>query len=462
MKKILSVALLLVMIASVLASCGTGITVDIEYIVNGETYQTNTFSGSSMPTLASDPKSDEPCAVFDGWYYDENVWKEPLTLQSLQEIQLKEKSSIKVYAHFKYEHNFENGVCTNCNVKQQEADNNNPSAAEDFIYEILTSHDGSSKITLKGISNTSATKIVVPGEINGIRVTEIVANTFFALQKLEEVVIPESVEFVQADAFVNCANLKKVTFLSSKMKTLYDGTFKGCTSLETIAVPNPIIIQEYLFALPSLKTIEFNGTLEESKNGLHLGTNSSKPGVILKCTDGERLLCNYEGALFYQNYSDKPSVHQGIYRYAELPSQLPEGYVKSSLVLDFSLEQIESAYRSGELNGANYFVCDAETVNALIAKNLIGGYDASVFGSDRRIPDGYWDDFKRGGLTYAFAVPVTKYSFDGGTPIVRGNTDVAYLVCLNASDGKSHINEIDLHETIAGHFDELRDYYLNN
>ncbi len=462
MKKLLSVMLLLTMLTASLASCNTGITVEIEYIVGEEIYHTDTFSGNSMPTLASDPKSNEPCAVFEGWYFDENVWKEPLTLQSLQEIQLKEKASIKVYAHFKYEHNFENNVCVDCGATQVENDENNTPAVEEFTYVILTNFDGSASVVIKGVLNTAATKIVVPEEINKIPVREIAENTFFALRNLEEVVIPSTVEFVQSGAFVNCENLKKVSFLSNKMKTLHDGTFKGCPSLETIAVQNPIIINEYLSSLPALKTIEFNGTLQESNYGLHWGGSSSKPGVTVKCTDGERLLSNYQSALFYQIYSDKPSLDRILYKYAQIPEQLPEHYIKNVMLANFSVEQVENAYQAGELSGVNYFVCDAETVSILMEKDLICGYDASKNELNQWIPDGYWDDFKYDGLTYAFSVPVTKYSFEDGTPTVRGNTDVAYVVCLKASDGKSYVDSVDLNEYITSHFIELIAYYSGN
>lgn len=458
MKKLLSAILLLTMLTASLASCGTGITVAIEYIVNGETYQTNTFSGKTMPSLAADPKSDDTCAVFDGWYYDENIWKEPLTLQSLQELQLKEKTSIKVYAHFKYEHTFEDGVCVNCNAKEEESSNSSTDP-EVFDYTITTNFDGSSYIAIKGILNTDVTKLVVPENINQIPVTTILENTFFALEGLEEVIIPSTVEYVQSGAFVNCESLKKVSFLSKKMKTLYDGTFKGCPALETIAVENPIIIEEYLFNLASLKAIEFNGTLEESQNGLLLSNGSSKPGVIVKCTDGERLLSVYSNSIFYQTYSDKPSVHSILFRYAPLPNLLPGHYFKTSAEELFSVEQVENTYKTGELNGINYFVCDAATVSLLMEKNMLCGYDASQIPADSRVPGGYWDEFKKDGATYAFGVPVTNYSFEGNEVTIRGDAEPLYLVCLKASDGKSHIDETDMYANISEYFRNLIEYH---
>ena len=131
------------------------------------------------------------------------------------------------------------------------------------------------------------------------------------------------------------------------------------------------------------------------------------------------------------------------------------------MVADLSVEQIETAYKAGELGEVNYFVCDAETVNILIEKALICGYDTSEFESDRWTPDGYWDEFKQDGLTYAISVPVTKYSFEGGTPTVRGNDDVAYVVCLKASDGNSYLDGRLLYEYMTSHFIELADYYSN-
>ena len=459
MRKILPVILLLAILTTSLASCGTGITVEIEYVVNGETYQTNTFSGSTLPTLASDPTSDEPCAAFEGWYFDENLWKEPLTLQSLQEIQLKEKASIKVYAHFVYEHDFMNGVCTKC-AAEESGSSNAESNASDFFYTLLTNYDGTSTVTLKGVANTTAQRLVIPATINGSPVTEILANTFFALQSLEEVVIPESVTFVQSGAFVNCQNLKKVTFLTNKMKTLYDGTFKGCTALETIVLQNPIIVEEFLSTLPALKTVEFNGTLEESKYGLLLSSNASAPGVMLKCTDGEKLLFSYSYTMFYQE-DDNVHVMNTLYKYADIPAQMPDGYIKNSGAIMFSLAQIEAAHRAGELSGTNYFVCDAATVEALIQKDMLLGFDTTSAATDPMVPAEYWGEFARNGVTYALAIPVTKYVFGNGAFVARGNADVAYLVLLKPSLGESDLNTSDLCTTITAHFHQLQSYYLS-
>jgi len=55
---------------------------------------------------------------------------------------------------------------------------------------------------------------------------------FYGCAKLSEIVIPESVESVKADAFRDCAKLETVTFASGT--AIAADAFANCTSLSTV------------------------------------------------------------------------------------------------------------------------------------------------------------------------------------------------------------------------------------
>ena len=68
---------------------------DVTFYVNGAVYKTLRTSGNEVLTFPDDPAAQGDLA-FDGWYLDENVWKEPFTETSLQNQAL--TGNLAVYA----------------------------------------------------------------------------------------------------------------------------------------------------------------------------------------------------------------------------------------------------------------------------------------------------------------------------------------------------------------------------
>lgn len=103
---------------------------------------------------------------------------------------------------------------------------------DDFeIYEedgdkILTSYNGSGK------------KVVVP---EGIVAIDNFDDDFVFHQngQIEEVVLPESLEYIGRDAFSGCAGLKRINFPRG-LSMIGDSAFCGCESLEEIDLPDTL------------------------------------------------------------------------------------------------------------------------------------------------------------------------------------------------------------------------------
>ncbi len=80
----------------------------ISFMVDNAVYATVSTSGNETISIPKDPTKYG--YAFDGWYLDENVWKEPFTKDSLRKEPL--TSDIKVYAKFKINHPHEFSLTT--------------------------------------------------------------------------------------------------------------------------------------------------------------------------------------------------------------------------------------------------------------------------------------------------------------------------------------------------------------
>ena len=96
MKKL--VAILLIMLSIVgLSSCLGGVEFELNFIVDGETYDTVKTSGKEIVKIPTDPTKDG--YTFDGWYWDDEKWEKPFTANSLLDAPI--SSNMSVYAKWK-------------------------------------------------------------------------------------------------------------------------------------------------------------------------------------------------------------------------------------------------------------------------------------------------------------------------------------------------------------------------
>ena len=106
-------------------------------------------------------------------------------------------------------------------------------------------YDGTLEITK--YAGNSAT-YVIPGEINGKKVTEIGDSTFKGCTELTSITIPDGVIGIGNNAFSGCTSLETVTIPAS-VTYVGNSAFYGCTSLKSVTVPESVTyIGGYAFA----------------------------------------------------------------------------------------------------------------------------------------------------------------------------------------------------------------------
>lgn len=84
---------------------------------------------------------------------------------------------------------------------------------------------------LRGYSGAS-TSIEIPSTV------KIIGAKAFKGLPLVSVIIPEGVEKIEDEAFMECKKIEEITIPSS-VKSIGDNAFKGCVSLKEITVENP-------------------------------------------------------------------------------------------------------------------------------------------------------------------------------------------------------------------------------
>ena len=106
-----------------LASCGKDIEFNVGFVVDGEIYQTVGTSGNEAISMPQNPTKEG--YTFDGWYWDEGVWKKPFTANSLLDTPL--SSDMNVYAKW-----------TEINAEPETPSTNISSSALNISGEIVT------------------------------------------------------------------------------------------------------------------------------------------------------------------------------------------------------------------------------------------------------------------------------------------------------------------------------------
>ena len=131
-------------------------------------------------------------------------------------------------------------------------------------------------------SKTYPTKVVIPKEINGVKVTSISSSYSsggfkwygsFAYSNVKEVVILAEIEAIGGGnindgAFSNCTELNRIE-LPDTLTKIDNYTFYGCTSLTRITIPNSVTsIGNYAFAgCTSLTSITIPSSVTSIGNG---------------------------------------------------------------------------------------------------------------------------------------------------------------------------------------------------
>ena len=91
-KKISLIALSLLMLVMIFASCGKAVEISVNFVVDGEVYHTISTTGKEAITMPQNPTKEG--YVFEGWYWDENIFQKPFTANSLLNQELSDDMSV--------------------------------------------------------------------------------------------------------------------------------------------------------------------------------------------------------------------------------------------------------------------------------------------------------------------------------------------------------------------------------
>ncbi|MBQ8134195.1 MAG: leucine-rich repeat protein [Clostridia bacterium] len=155
-------------------------------------------------------------------------------------------------------------------------------ASEDKVYGDYHYFVGSSGVWITKYIG-SASKVVIPDNIDGKKVTDVYTGAFKNCTSVTEVTIPSGVITISEYAFSGCTNLKKVIIpdtvhhilahsflnctaltditLPKKLETIYEQAFKNCQSLTSINIPSTVkYIQWDAFrGCKALSDVQFEG-----------------------------------------------------------------------------------------------------------------------------------------------------------------------------------------------------------
>ncbi len=111
--------------------------------------------------------------------------------------------------------------------------------------------------------NGTDTDVVIQTKYQGYDVIGISNNAFEGNEKIEKVLIPDSVKMISELAFAGCSHLKTVVF-SKNIKEIGQSAFVKCSSLNNVALPDETVsISELCFLdCVSLTTLTFGDNLQ--------------------------------------------------------------------------------------------------------------------------------------------------------------------------------------------------------
>ena len=176
-KKILSILITILAVCTLMltmTACSGKVKFKINFFVDNEIYATIDTSGAEIIQMPENPTKED--YIFDGWFWDKDVWEKPFTANSLLDAPL--LSDMSVYAKF---------------------------TTEEMANFKFTSTSTTCSIT--GIIDKTITEIIVPD-----CVTSISQRAFAGCDSLTSVVIPDSVTSIGSSAFYNCRSLTKVNY----------------------------------------------------------------------------------------------------------------------------------------------------------------------------------------------------------------------------------------------------------
>ncbi len=209
-------------------------------------------------------------------------------------------------------------------------------------------------IAITGIAEIPSTPdIVIPAEIDGVKVTHIEDKAFYENMMIRSVSLPSSVYHIGAHAFYRCTSLQKIN-LPKNLTYLGEYAFMSCTSLNSIVIPGMVdVIPEGCF----LSCVDLKGVVIERTM-----TGTSNASVI--------------GKSAFENCADLESVSIPT-RVATIAENAFSGTGVKTVHYDGNL----TGWRGIEIGEGNSPLHSAELKFTEITQGTIDGLDYQSFGS---------------------------------------------------------------------------------
>ena len=265
MNKTLAAAMSAVLIICTLAGCNTQTTTQ----VTSETTTASTTSREHKNMLED---------VINQTFETTHAWTEPTSEISETE----ETTTIETLSPVETTTTTETTVNTETSESETEEQSDEVTLSDfeyrDFYIDYDTDPDPDIGITK--FLNKNAKVVTIPSEIDG-RPVIYLDNVFYENENIEEIILPDTILFIDSYVFKGCTNLKHIK-LSANITML--PSFKDCTSLTEIDIPKSVAtITEGAFSgctsltsvtLPAnVETID-NSTFRNCTNLKHIALNN--------------------------------------------------------------------------------------------------------------------------------------------------------------------------------------------
>ena len=135
-----------------------------------------------------------------------------------------------------------------------------PTPLANFKWKIYNPLSESSRFAIITHFISNNYSVVVPQEIQNIKVTKINRNAFFRCGEMSQIVFPETLNDIGSSAFNRCYRLRRIV-IPNGVSIIRESTFFKCSNLKEVILPDTInTIKEYAFSkCENLKTVKFLG-----------------------------------------------------------------------------------------------------------------------------------------------------------------------------------------------------------
>lgn len=158
--------------------------------------------------------------------------------------------------------------------------------ADDYLIAMLDDNT----IRLEKYNEVGTTEIIIPEIVDGLPVTGIGASCFEDNTEIQKVILPDTVDFIDPDAFAGCINLREVT-LSNKLTYLGDEAFME-SGLVSLTLPESLnsLAPNVFNGCEQLESVIFPKTLDL----IPMGTFTNTPALKSVTIPAEKILIDID------------------------------------------------------------------------------------------------------------------------------------------------------------------------